>query len=113
MLADNALGPRGDAPFMIFSDETEVTLILNKTDFENLRDSIEDSRYESGFRLLTFSVELDFSVVGFIAEFSRILAEAGVAIFPLASFSRDHCLIYQKDLGTALTALGPYVEELC
>ena len=54
MLADNALGPRGDAPFMIFSDETEVTLILNKTDFENLRDSIEDSRYESGFRLLTY-----------------------------------------------------------
>ncbi len=113
VLEDKSVGPSGVAPFMIFSDPYEVTLILNRADFENIRPAIGDSRVEANFRMLTFTVELDFNVVGFMAEISRILAEANISICALSSFSRDHLLIHQDDLARALNALGPHVEELC
>ncbi|NOT47996.1 MAG: ACT domain-containing protein [Acidobacteria bacterium] len=113
LLEDQSLGPNGKAPFMIFSDPYEVTLLLNRPDFERVRHAIDDSRVEMSFRLLTFTTELDFAVVGFLAEVSRILAEANISICVLSSFSRDHLLVRQDDLARALNALGPHVEELC
>ncbi len=105
--------PRMTAPFMIFKDGFEITLLLDETDFANLGNSIENAKIERGFRLLTFDIELDFEVVGFLAEISRILAEAGISIIALSSFSRDHILIKQENLAKALKTLGEYVEELC
>lgn len=113
LLEDQSLGPSGTAPFMIFSDPYEVTLLLNRPDFERIRHAIDDSRVENNFRLLTFTTELDFAVVGFMAEVARILAEANISICAYSSFSRDHLLIRQDDLARALNALGPHVEDLC
>lgn len=113
-LLENAeLSPRMTAPFMIFSDKYEVTLLLDEIDFETMRHAVRDAKIERGFRLLTFDIELDFSVVGFLAEVSRILAEAQISIFALSAFSRDHLLIKQTDLAKTLNVLSEYVEDLC
>lgn len=113
LLENPELSPRMTAPFMIFSDKFEVTLLLDEIDFATIRHAIRDARSESGFRLLTFDIELDFSVVGFLAEIARILAAAGISIVALSAFSRDHVLIKQDDLAKALKVLGEHVEELC
>lgn len=113
LLESAELSPRMTAPFMIFSDKREVTLLLDETDFGTLRHAVRDARIERGFRLLTFDIQLDFNVVGFLAEVSRILAEAKIPIVALSAFSRDHLLIKQTDLAQTLKVLSSYVEELC
>ena len=113
ILKNNALSPRGDAPFMIFSEVSEVTLVVDATGFDAISPALADSRIERGFRLLTFTAAMDFSVVGFLAEVSRVLAQAGIPIIALSSFSRDHLLVKQDDLADALKALGPHVDNLC
>ncbi|MEZ5425707.1 MAG: ACT domain-containing protein [Pyrinomonadaceae bacterium] len=113
LLENPELSPRMTAPFMIFRDRFEVTLLLDEIDFERLRDSVGGSRREGEFRLLTFDTVLDFNVVGFLAEVSRVLAEAQISIIALSAFSRDHILIKQSDLPAALEALGEVVEEIC
>ena len=113
LLSDPSLSPRMTAPFMIFIDRFEVTLILDDVDLRNMRPGLAAARIENGYRLLTFETVLDMSVVGFMAEVSRILAEAGVPILPISAFSRDHLLTRQTDLAAALKALGPHVAELC
>ena len=113
LLENPELSPRMTAPFMIFKDQFEITLLLDETDFGKIKNALENAKIERGFRLLTFDVELDFNVVGFLAEISRILAEAGISIIALSSFSRDHILIKQENLAKALKVLGEYVEELC
>jgi hypothetical protein len=94
-------------------DPHEVTLILDDIDLGNMRPGLGSAKVENGYRMLTFNVVLDLSVVGFMAEISRILADAGVAILPLSAYSRDSLLIKQTDLATTLKALGPYVDEVC
>lgn len=113
LLENPELSPRMTAPFMIFKEKHETTLLLDEIDFETLRVSVRDAKIERGFRLLTFDLVMDFTVVGFLAEVSRILAEAEIPIVALSAFSRDHLLIKQEELARSLKVLGEYVEELC
>ncbi len=98
---------------MIFKDEFETTLMLDEIDFGTIRYAIRDAKTEGDFRLLTFDIELNFSVIGFLAEVSRILAEAEISIIALSAFSRDHLLIKQEDLSKTLKTLSPYIDEIC
>lgn len=113
LLENPELSPRGRAPFMLLRDEHEVTLLLDETDWHTLRHAARDARVEGGLRLITFDIELNWSVIGYLARITEILARAGVSCGALSSFSRDHLLIKQDDLGTALRVLGGHVAEIC
>ena len=113
LLETPEISPRMTAPFMIFRDKFEVTLLLDEVDFKTIRHAIREAKTAGNYRLLTFDVELDFTVVGFLAAIADILAEAEIPIIALSAFSRDHLLIKQEDLSKALKVLGDYVEELC
>jgi uncharacterized protein len=113
LLENPELSPRMTAPFMIFRDKHEVTLLLDEIDHGTIRHAIRDAKVQGGFRMLTFEVVMDFTVVGFLAEVSRILAGTGVSIVAVSAFSRDHILVSQGDLANTLKALGPIVGDLC
>jgi len=113
LLQNAELSPRGSSPYFILSDKYEVTLMLDETDFATMRHAVRDAKSARGFRLLTFEIELDFGITGFLALVSRILAEADVPMIAVSAFSRDHILVKQNDLAAALKALGPHVAELC
>jgi hypothetical protein len=113
-LLDNPeLSPRVDAPFMVFRDGREVTLLVEEDDWKRLRHAARDARVERDFRLVTLNIELPWNVVGYLAQVTNILAAAGLSVGALSSFSRDHLLIKQNDLGAALRVLGEHVGELC
>ncbi len=113
LIENPELSPRMTAPFMIFRDKWEVTLLFDETDFGTIRHAIREAKTEGNFRLLSFDIELDFNVVGFLAEVARILAEAEIPIVALSAFSRDHLLIKQQDLSKTLKCLGRYIAESC
>lgn len=113
LLGDPALSPRMTAPFMILMDKYEVTLLLDETDFGTMRHVLRETKIAGGYRLLTFDLELDLNIVGFMAEVSRILADADVPIMAFSAYSRDHLLIKQENLANALKALGEHVVGLC
>ena len=113
LLENPELSPRMTAPFMIFKDKFETTLLLDEVDFQTIRHAVRDAKVERNFRLLTFDVELDFAVVGFLAEIARILAEADISIVAISAFTRDHLLIKQEELARALKALRDYVDDVC
>ncbi len=113
LLENPELSPRMTAPFMIFRDKWEVTLLVDDIDFKTVRHAIRDAKTQGNFRLLSFDVELGFETIGFLAQITKILAEADISIVVLSAFSRDHLLIKQNDLAKTLKILGDFVEELC
>lgn len=113
ILADPALSPSMRSEFLIFKDKWEITLVLDSLDFENIRPGLGDSKTESGFRLLSFDIEMDFDVVGFIAQVTAVLASVGISVLPFSSFARDHILLRQKDLPAALNSFKDVVDEVC
>lgn len=113
LLENPELSPRGSAPFMLLSDKYEVTMLLDSTDWQTMRHAARMARVEGGFRLVTLNLELEWNVIGYYALVTKILAEAEISVGAISAFSRDHLLIKQDDLPTALQVLGEYVEELC
>jgi len=113
LLEDPELSPRADAPFMIFRDAREVTLVIEEADWQRIRHAARDAKVESGYRLVTLDIELPWSTVGYFARVTEILAVAGISVGALSAFSRDHLLIKQDDLGNALRVLGEYTAEPC
>ena len=113
LLENPELSPRGTAPFMLLRDEHEVTLLLDEDDWRTMRHAAREARVEGGFRLVTLDIELKWSVVGYLARVTEILAQAGISVGALSASSRDHLLIKQDNLGAALRVLGEHVAELC
>ena len=113
LLTKPEFGPTVTRPFGILLDRFEVTLMLDQEDFARLKPELVDAKIERNFRLITFDIKLDFNIVGFLAEVTRIFAEAEIPIFVLSAYARDHILVKQANLSPALKALGPYVSELC
>jgi hypothetical protein len=113
LLQSPELSPRPDGQFMVFRDAREVTLVIEDDDWRRIRHAIRDARVETDYRLVTLDVELPWHVVGYLARVTEVLAAASISVGVLSSFSRDHLLIKQADLGRALKVLGEYVAELC
>ena len=113
LLEQPELSPRSGVPFMLLRDAHEVTLLVEAEDWLTMRHGAREARVEGGWRLVTFNLELDWNVVGYLARITELLAAAGIPVGALTAFSRDHLLIKQDDLGAALRVLGEHVAELC
>jgi hypothetical protein len=63
---------------------------------------------EPGWRLLKMEGPLDFELTGIMASVAEPLAEAGVAIFPIATYETDYVLVKDTQLESAVRALMGY-----
>jgi hypothetical protein len=104
------LSPRADSPFLVFRDGREVTMLLEEDVWQRIRHLVFDAKLEQGFRLVTLDIDLPWNVIGYLARVTSILAVAGVPLGALSSFTRDHLLIKQDDLGKALRVLSEHVK---
>ncbi len=68
LLENPELSPRMTAPFMIFKDEFETTLMLDEIDFGTIRYAIRDAKTEGSIRRDSGEIQMQFSVIGFLAE---------------------------------------------
>ncbi len=90
--------------FALIVDRGEITVVIKEKHLPN----IDVEKVEKGYRMFTFDMVLPFNMVGFLARISKALADAGVSIFVISSYSTDHLLVREEDLEKARKAL----EEL-
>ena len=61
---------------------------------------------EDGWRAFRIEGTLDFSLVGILAELSRILAEGQIGIFAISTFNTDYILTKSEDFDRAVGLLA-------
>ena len=92
-------------------DVAEVSLVVKAEDWGVLRKRFEEYQEEGPYRLITFDIVLDLSIVGFMAGVSRRLADEGVSIYALSTYLRDHILVKEGDFVKAVDALRRLIAE--
>lgn len=92
-------------------DLAEVSLVVKTDEWDRLKRQFRVFKEEGPYRLITFDIVLDLSVVGFLAVVSARLAEAGISIYALSTFLRDHILVKEGDIERAEEVLKQLVEE--
>ena len=60
---------------------------------------------EDGWQAFRIEGQLDFSLVGILADLSRILAEGKVGIFAISTFNTDYILTRSEDFDRAVRLL--------
>ena len=60
---------------------------------------------EDGWRAFHIAGQLDFSLIGVLAEISAILAREGIGIFVVSTYNTDYVLTKAEKLPRALAAL--------
>ncbi len=88
----------------------EVSVVLRAADWGALRENFSDSREEGPYRLLTFDIVLELSIVGFLSTVSAALAEEGVSIYAVSTYLKDHILVKKVDEERALAVLRKLIE---
>ncbi len=86
-------------------DKDEVSLMVPMMAWEDFGHRLPGAQQEGQFRLITFDIELDFDLVGFMAIISRLLADANVSLLALSAFSRDHVFVPADQFDTAWSIL--------
>jgi uncharacterized protein len=74
----------------------------------------DDVRAERGWRALVVDGPLDLALTGVLASLAGPLADAGVALFALATFDTDYLLVRSDRLDDAVRALraaGHRIED--
>ncbi|MBL8156241.1 MAG: ACT domain-containing protein [Anaerolineae bacterium] len=102
----------GEAFCSLIADKDEVSLVIP---FEAIADFEKrlpgKTLSPTPYRLITFDLELDAALVGFMARISTTLAQANVSIIPFGAFSRDHLLVRRDQVEVALAALRRLQSE--
>ena len=61
---------------------------------------------EDGWRAFRIQGVLDFSLIGILADISRILAENKIGIFAISTFNTDYILTKEENYQKALDVLS-------
>jgi hypothetical protein len=86
-------------------DKEEVTLVVAEDIWSKLSPRFPDAVAQERRRLIRFDTVLDFSVVGFIAEISRALAEADISILSISTYRTDAVLVHESRFDDAVNAV--------
>ncbi len=106
MAAAGVLAQVGEPFGAMIVDKDEVTLVIPADQVEGFANRLRDKRVgETNYRLITFDLQLEPTLTGFIARIAAALAAANVPILPYAAFSRDHLLVPADRFDAAWDAL--------
>jgi len=87
-------------------DKDEVTLMLPQEAYEEFKKRFKFATVSDiSYRLITFDVVLEPTLVGFMARITQALADAGISVLPFAAYSRDHIFVAEADFEKAVTTL--------
>jgi uncharacterized protein len=92
-------------------DTDEVSLILKEGDWDMIMDDFNGYEVEGPYRVITFDIVLGLGLVGYLSVVSAVLAEAGISIYAVSTYLRNHILVKSDDASRAMQVLGELVER--
>lgn len=83
----------------------EISLVMSRDEWQRNKDRFKEPQWEGPYKIITFDIILDLSIVGYLAVISKLLAEEGISIYALSTYLRDHILVKKEDAEKAVAAL--------
>jgi hypothetical protein len=103
-----AARPGAFAALVVERDEVSVTAALSSWNESPLA---AFARTSGPLRAITLDIDIDLDVCGYLAPAATLLGEAGVSIVPQCAFSKDHILVREEDVETAIGVLDDWIRS--
>ena len=109
-VANKLLSEESEFLSLTFTRE-EVSVVMKASDWEKVMGKFRSYKVAAPYRLITFDIVLDLSIVGFLSVVSAALAADGVSIYALSTYLKDHILVKEEDAGKAVRVLDGLINE--
>ncbi len=97
--------------FFVSQDQDEITIVTRESNVNNT----PHTEIVKWFKLFEFRVSAPFVTVGFLAKVANTIADKGLNILIISTFSKDYILVRAetyKQASDALKLIGfPIIEE--
>ena len=90
-----------DIHFMVSKDKDEITVVTKK---ENLKE-LNVLEVVGDYKLIEFKPAVPFQTVGFLAKIAETIANEGMNILIVSTFSKDYIMIKEKKKKKGISAL--------
>lgn len=90
-----------DIHFMVSKDKDEITVVTKK---ENLKD-LNVLEVVGDYKLIEFKPAVPFQTVGFLAKIAEVIANQGMNVLLVSTFSKDYAMIKEEFCENGLEAL--------
>ncbi|MBN1217863.1 MAG: ACT domain-containing protein [Anaerolineae bacterium] len=97
--------------FQYLVEPDVLTLLLNTRDWSQLSAHYPAAKVEGPLRIFTFSIAMEWDVVGFLAAVTGVLARAGIPLGAVCGYYRDHLFISVDQAHRAETILRTEMER--
>jgi hypothetical protein len=87
--------PSVDEHFLVSKDKDEITVVTKEENINKL-DLIE--RNKETYKLVTLNVSIPFYSVGFLATVSNAIAEKGINLLIVSTYSKDYILVREETI---------------
>ena len=105
-VASGIIAEAGSPFCAMIVDKDEVTLMLPEEVCDSFPSRLKFATISDiQYRLITFDVILEPTLIGFMAHITKALGESNISVMPYAAFSRDHIFIAETDFDKALSTL--------
>jgi len=94
--------PKVDKHFMVTKDADEITVVTKE---ENLIELTLIEKNKDFYRLIALNVSVPFYSVGFLAAVSQAIANEGMNILIVSTYSKDYIMIKEDKLDEARPVL--------
>lgn len=90
-----------DIHFMVSKDKDEITVVTRK---ENLKE-LNVIEVVGDYKLIEFKPAVPFQTVGFLAKIAETIANEGMNILIISTFSKDYIMIKEELCEKGISAL--------
>ncbi len=109
-LAAQTLAHASDSFAALVLERDEVSLTLPERAWQTCSAQFANATVAGPYRVLTFDLNIELSVSGYLLPAAARLAEAGVSIVPQCAFQKDHLLLKAEDTDRAVVVLQQLIE---
>ena len=90
-----------DIHFFVSKDKDEITVVTKKENIKNLNvlETVGD------YKLIEFKPAVPFQTVGFLAKIAEVIANEGMNILIVSTFSKDYIMIKEEFCEKGINAL--------
>ena len=89
----------------------EISVVIPSSHWEKFKIHFTGHKEEGPYKLITFDIVLDLSIVGFLSVVSTALADAGISIYAISTYMKDHILVKKADAARAVIVLDCLIAE--
>lgn len=110
-LAAHAVARAAPSFAALVLERDEVSLALPERVWQRFSAQFAHATIDGPYRVITFDLNIELSVSGYLLPAAERLAEAGISIVPQCAFMKDHLLIKAEDAARAMNRLQELIDQ--